>query len=64
MAVIPIPDNLRIIVLAKLQIAPLRTFAASDRGFLLPVGPQTREAAGSLTASESSADGRCCTAIR
>jgi len=31
MAVIPILDKRKIIVLAKLQTAPLRTFAANDR---------------------------------
>jgi hypothetical protein len=33
-AVIPIPDNRSNIVPEKLQMAPLRTLAASDRGFL------------------------------
>ena len=37
-AVIPMLENRSTIVPAKLQIAPLRTLAANDRGFLGPDG--------------------------
>jgi hypothetical protein len=37
-AVIPILPNRKSIVLAIFQIAPLRTFAVSERGFFLAVG--------------------------
>src|SRR5580658_1712159 len=38
-AVVPILDNRSNIVLEKLQMAPLRTFADSDGGLLEPGGP-------------------------
>ena len=65
-AVTPIPENRRNIALEKLQIAPLRTFADSDRGLALSAAviAETRKATGSLTTPESGADTRRCAAIR